>query len=214
MAEYTLELRTMAHNNNVFTFDYDFYDDAMKPKFEQTFIEHYFFDEIGFETIDKFKQRLQAKLNRIAPYYAQLYLTEIEAKKANFMLNKDLKETFIREIDNLNTVLSNVDSTSNSEINSSGTSINSDTPEGSISDIERYMTNAMKNNGTDTTTQNGVSTANSTNTGKGTEKTELISQGNIGITSSGQLLLDWRKTLININEQIIDECKDLFMMVY
>lgn len=214
MAEYTMELRAMAHNNNVFTFDYDFYDEDLKPKFEQTFIEHYFFEEIGFETIDKFKYRLRARLNEIMPYYKQLYATELASKEVNFLLNKDLKETFIREIDNLNTTTSNVDSNSNSILNSTGTGINSDTPEGSINDIEKYMSNASKSDNTDTSEMNGTSKADSTSEGKGKEKTELLSQGNIGITSSGSLLEDWRKVLININQLIINECQDLFMLVY
>ena len=47
-----------------------------------------------------------------------------------------------------------------------------------------------------------------------TETTQLTSKGNIGVTSSAELLEKWRKVLINIDELIINECSDLFMMVY
>lgn len=46
------------------------------------------------------------------------------------------------------------------------------------------------------------------------ETTSLVSQGNIGITSSAQLLKEWRDVLINIDEMIIKDCRDLFMQIY
>ena len=46
------------------------------------------------------------------------------------------------------------------------------------------------------------------------ETTSLVSQGNIGITSSAQLLKEWRDVLINMDEMIIKECRDLFMQIY
>ena len=57
-----------------------------------------------------------------------------------------------------------------------------------------------------------VSDTKATNNMK--EKTELISQGNIGITSSAELLQKWRETIINIDSMIIEECSDLFMRIY
>ena len=47
-----------------------------------------------------------------------------------------------------------------------------------------------------------------------TETITLSSQGNIGITSSAQLLKEWREVLINIDEIIIKDCRDLFMQIY
>ena len=49
-------------------------------------------------------------------------------------------------------------------------------------------------------------TNNSSQQDNGTtlEKTELISKGNIGITSSAQLLKEWREVLINMDKIIID----------
>ena len=100
MASYTLELNKLDRDEMfcIFDFDYDFYDDLMKANFERKFIDHYYFYEIGFETIERFKHRLKTRLNEIYPYYSQLYNTELKSKNINFLLNKDLKETFIREL--------------------------------------------------------------------------------------------------------------------
>ena len=50
--------------------------------------------------------------------------------------------------------------------------------------------------------------------GENEQLTELISKGNIGVTSSAELLKQWRQVLINIDEMIIEECRDLFMLIY
>lgn len=237
---YTLELRQIdqTHNVKIFDFEYDFYDNDLKKQFEKKFIEHYYFDEIGFETIGRFKQRLKSKLNLIAPYYKQLYVTELESKKVNFLLNKDLKEMFIREIsenenfsnsnssENTSTGTSTSTSNSNSNSNTIGVEKHIDTPTKTVLDFENYLTDATKSennsNSSSEVTNDVVDKNMNINSMKGQgenekeqiEKTELISQGNIGTTSTGQLLESWRKVLINIDMMIIEECEDLFMGVY
>lgn len=214
MAKYSLELRTIVDDTYapyLFNFDYDFYDNDLKSIFEQKFIEYYYFDEIGFPTIQRFKHNLKSKLHMIMPYYKKLYETELACKNINFMLNKDLKETFIREVEH-NSSLENVSNTSGTN---EGTNLGyqADTPQSKLTlDIEHYSSSANKD--TSATNYNDNSNVNSNQNSQGSEKTELISQGNIGITSSGSLLEDWRKVLINIDEMIINDLQDLFMQVY
>ena len=100
MSKYTLELRYLYEdeNFNLFDFPYNLYNNDLKPWFEEKFYQHFMFYEIGFDTIGMFKQRLMSKLNDIFPYYKQLYETEIRAKGIDFMLNKDLKESYVREL--------------------------------------------------------------------------------------------------------------------
>lgn len=212
-ARYTLELGTIFESPNVdiFDFEYSFYDEQLKCIFEEKFIEHYYFHEIGFETIGRFKQRLRAKLNLKMPYYSQLYATELEAEGLNFLLNKDLKETFLREVQN--------------EENQNGTGTNaitggnenksrrSNLDDGVISASidEKLLTGVEESNGK----HNSNTETKSVSLTKGNEKesTTLISQGNIGTTSSAELLDKWRKVLINIDELIIKECGTLFMQI-
>lgn len=212
MANYTLELRQISESKNmkVFDFEYDFYDPDLKAKFEEKFVNHYFFNEIGFETIQRFKHFLKMKLNEIMPYYKQLYQTEVEAKDINFLLNKDLKETFIREVNNQNNTtgdsLSKVNGTDNtgfkeSNIANGNATLNND----SLTSISQNDNNFNNTNSTNN---------NITNSGNQKEETTLLSQGNIGITSSAELLQKWRDVIINIDQLIINECRDLFMTIY
>ena len=80
MANYIVVLRTIEQNEKVFNFNYPFYSDskADKYEFEKLFIKHFYFREIGFETPERFKHKLEAKLNLIMPYYRQLAMTEWE----------------------------------------------------------------------------------------------------------------------------------------
>ena len=51
-------------------------------------------------------------------------------------------------------------------------------------------------------------------TGNSKEEYSLTSQGNIGITSSAELLDKWRQVLINFDLMIFEECNDLFMQIF
>lgn len=212
MAKYTLELRTIAESQNlsVFDFDYPFYDNDLKKVFEDKFIQYYYYDEIGFETIGRFKQRLRAKLNEIMPRYSQLYQTELASKDINFMLNKDLKETFIREVDNTNNMtgdsLDKVTGSDNTDFKESNIG------NGNATLSYNSLTSINQNN--NDFNNNKSSNSNVVNKGNEREETTLLSQGNIGITSSAELLQKWRDTIINIDQQIINECRDLFMTIF
>ena len=70
------------------------------------------------------------------------------------------------------------------------------------------MDTAQKDSGTSNSTSSGESSGNSK------EQYTLTSQGNIGITSSAELLTKWRETLLNIDLMIFEECNDLFMQIF
>ena len=232
MAEYTIELRKIESHGKVFNFDYDFYtdDEQMKAEFEKKFTDYYFFDEIGFETVARFKHNLRSKLNLIMPYYKQIYRTELEAQKIDFLLNKDLREEFIRTVDNeyenigKNTGISKGKTDSNSKNTSTGKTTTSESRlDNGVADVNlRNLTGMMGVDdsssvaGMESNTSSSELNTNSNDSGnnKTEEKTVLISQGNIGVTSSAELLEKWRSVIINIDRQIIDECRDLFMLIY
>ena len=207
MSKYTLELRYLYEdeNFNLFDFPYNLYNNDLKPWFEEKFYQHFMFYEIGFDTIGMFKQRLMSKLNDIYPYYRQLYETEIRAKGIDFMLNKDLKESYVRELTS--------NSNSNQESNVSSNSLSTAgqlTPSliANSQKIDKFMDSAQKDNSSSNSTSIGESNGNSR------EEYTLTSQGNIGITSSAELLTKWRETLLNIDLMIFEECNDLFMQIF
>lgn len=208
MSKYTLELNQIVNSVDfsLFDFDYNLYDNELKPAFEKKFIDHFYFYEIGLTPIARFKKALQIKLNDIFPYYKQLYQTELRIADIDFMLNKDLKEEYTRQL----TGNSSVNQISTSSSNDTSLNINNDTPQNKIDDLDHYMTSASKNTDNSTMNSNGTNTAENNST----ETYSLVSQGNIGVTSSAELLEKWRNVLINIDQMIFEECNDLFMLIY
>ena len=207
MSKYTLQLRYIYEDEkyNLFDFPYNLYNNDLKPWFEEKFYQHFMFYEIGFDTIGMFKQRLMTKLNDIFPYYKQLYETEIRSKGIDFMLNKDLKESYVREL------VSNSNSNQESNVTSNGLSTAGQLTPSLIANsqkIDKFMDSAQKDNSSSNSTSSGESNGNSK------EEYTLTSQGNIGITSSAELLTKWRETILNIDLMIFEECNDLFMQIF
>ena len=207
MSKYTIELRYIYDDvkYNLFDFPYNLYDNDLKSLFEEKFFQHFMFYEIGFDSVAMFKQRLMSKLNDIFPYYKQLYETEIRTKGIDFMLNKDLKESYVREL------TSNSNSNQESNITSNNLSTAGQLTPSLIANsekIDKFMDTAQKDNATSNSTSTGESNGNSR------EEYTLTSQGNIGITSSAELLTKWRETLLNIDLMIFEECNDLFMQIF
>lgn len=210
MSNYTLELRHIHQTFKVFNFDYDFYTDSdiIKSKFEQKFIDEYFFHEIGQETVARFQHRLRTRLNKIMPYYKQLYETELAAKDINFLLNKDLTETFERVVTGESSSINDLTVSDQGETNNKESNI--ENGNASLELENGSLTNVSKTSLSNNTNSNNTSRDNTNQN----EITTLKSQGNIGITSSAELLEKWRSVIINIDQMIIDACDDLFMQVY
>lgn len=231
MANFTMEIREMMNQpliKGVFTFDYEFYSDNLQDKetFEKLFISHFYFREIGFETPERFKVKLQAKLNLIMPYYRQLALTEWDKLKSveQMMTSKDLTETteHTQSIQGTNETESNQSSTANG---SQSTTSSNESKASNLADgvsqsslTDGYLTSSGKTEQTDTTQSESSGTGNQTITGSNdqrlTEKTTFTSTGDIGIQTPAYAITEWRKVIININQMIIDECEDLFMKLY
>lgn len=215
-SKYTLQLYYIYKDDSYNLFDqpYNLYNNELKPYFEEKFFQHFMLYEIGFDNINIFKQHLISTLNDIYPKYKQLYETEIRCQDIDFMLNKDLKESYIRKLNGESEGNSQATSSSDNTSTSNDLSIANDTPQNKIDDLDKYMTSASKTNSN--STNNSTSNANNTikNKSNNIEEYELISQGNIGVTSSAELLEKWRNVLINIDQMIFKELENLFLFVF
>lgn len=215
-SKYTLQLYYIYKDDtyNLFDQPYNLYNNELKPYFQEKFFQHFMFYEIGFDNINIFKQHLISTLNDIYPKYKQLYETQIRCQNIDFMLNKDLKESYIRKLNGESEGNSQATSSSDNTSSSNDLTIANDTPQNKIDDLDKYMTSASKSN--NNSTNNSTSNANNTikNKSNNIEEYELVSQGNIGITSSAELLEKWRNVLINIDLMIFKELENLFLFVF
>lgn len=213
MAKYTIELRTVYNdpNYNLFDFEYDYIDNNLKEHFQERFFEYYFFCEIGFRTLERFKFELKNKLHTIMPYYKKMYEIELACEGMDFITQKDLTETFTREIRN--------NSNMNSTVNSSGSNNNesmsyhADTPQSKVLlEIEKYLSSADKDKGNTSYSDSNIAETNNENVG--IETTTFHSKGAIGVDTQASIIMKWRDVLINLDEMILNEFQDLFMQVY
>ena len=240
MSKHTLELYELVSDPyfKLFDFDYKFYTDnkELKEEFEKLFIETYMFHEIGYETVVRFKHYLKSKLNNCATYYTKLYETELRSKEIDFMLNKDYVETMVKssEYNNLKeSNSSNQQTISNNtdETGSSSDNVNSNHKESSLSNglasvslEDHYLTGVAEDNNETENNYNSNTKSDGSIIDKGNikykednkhdETYELIGKGNIGVTSSADLLRQWREILIDINQMIINDLSVLFLKVY
>ena len=238
MANFTMELNELLNDERigVFTFDYAFYsmNPSDKQTFERTFTDTYYFHEIGFETPERFKKHLQARLDLIMPYYQQLAMTEWEKVRTTeqMMTSKNLTETTTHEQTLSGTQSSNLTASGEATGNNQSTATQNttiDNKQSQLSDgvsqaslTNGYLTVVDKSESTGTGTDSLTSTQTQTNEQTGTSSNEqtikdtttFTSKGDVGMQTPAYAITEWRKVIININQMIIEECKDLFMKIY
>ena len=226
MSNYTIELRFL--NNppmtTLFDFDYNYYMKGLvsdevynqkKKEFENKFLEFYYFDEIGFKTPDRFKQRLKNYLDMGFKVWNERYKTELEVEKQkiNFLLNKDLIEERITEGNATGNSSTTSTSTSNSNTTANNKNTVNDTPDTRFTSTENFATSITN----DESTTNSSNTGNGETTNTSNQNTSLnerfISKGNIGVTSSAELLEKWREVIIDIDNEIIEGAEKFFMQI-
>ena len=194
MGKYTLTIQELITNNvNIFDFEYSFYSEQHRKGFEKKFVDRFLFDEIGSETVARFKHNLRTTLNEIMPYYTHLYTTTIY--DYNPILNYDLQEEVVRDISN----------EEEQEGNSKDSNKNYDTP-------LNFNSANYKNSPSFITDNENLN--NISRKGLTTEVQKRMTKGNIGIMSTQDLIMKERDIIINIDKLILEELNILFMGVY
>ena len=226
MSNYTIELRFLENPPiyKLFNFDYVYYMKGLVPdevyeqkkkEFENKFLEFYYFDEIGYKTPDRFKQRLKNYLDMGFKVWQERYNTELEVQKQNinFLLNKDLTEERITEGNATGNSSTTSTSTSNSNTTANNKNTVNDTPDTRFTSTENFATSIT----TDETSSNSTNTGNGETTNTSNQNSNVnerfTSKGNIGVTSSAELLEKWRDVIIDIDNEIIEGAEKFFMQI-
>ena len=187
-----------------------------RDELNQKILNHYRYMEIGQETFGRWLFELNTALNEIMPYYNQLFYSADQ--DFNPIYNVDYKKTIMgTQNATSNTTGTSSDSTTNTDYSKA---VNSKTPQDSlnisdtgIDDVE-YADDASwgKNSGSSTGTSNTSGNSSSNGSSSSIETTK----GNFGVTSAQDLIMKYRETLINIEQQIINDprIKELFMLIF
>ena len=226
MSNYTIELRFLENPplTSLFDFSYDYYMKGLvndevyeqkKKEFENKFLEFYYFDEIGYKTPDRFKQRLKNYLDMGFKVWNERYKTELEVEKQkiNFLLNKDLTEERITEGNATGNSSTTSSSTSNNNSSANNKNVVNDTPDTRFTTTENFATSITTDQTTSQSTNTGTGETTSTSNQNNNVTDKFTSKGNIGITSSAELLQKWREAIIDIDNEIIEDADRLFMQI-
>lgn len=203
--DYPVPRPTIEYNGKTCTVDFD------KEKFQQKIIDHYRFRQIGQETVGRWLHYFRTRIKEIMPYYVQLY--EFDAKFRNIddpLESYTLKEEYERTGEGSSR--SSDTSESGTSTGSESTRIFSNTPQGEISNLDKYMTEGTKESSETAGTVNATSSGDSETLTK--EAYTLLRRGNIGVQPLGGEVENIRNAFINIDQMVINELKDLFLMVY
>lgn len=233
MSKYTTELRyylqTLAKTedeenvadilekswNLVFNFDFPIYDEKHRQELCTKILLHYYFREIGMETIGAWRVKLQMKMNEIMPYYNKLY----QVLDENFSLAKT-RESF-RNLEHTGkndfTGSVNTTNTNTSNVNNVDNTVNKflDTPQGGLDGIldTDYLTNATINdvNSTQSITNNSNGDTSTKNLNNDEYSDREHKYGNFDLLENVE---KYNAEKFNIDLAIINELNSLFMKLW
>ena len=164
------------------------WEEAHRTELEQKIVNHYAFRQIGFETPGRFKFELNNRLREIMPYYIKIWKTT--QYKYNPIENYNMEEGSTDKVKN------------ESKDTHDAKSRFSDTPQAEISNLDKYLTSATLEDGS------------ASSKGEGRTDHSAWRHGNIGVTTTQQMIEQERNVTIDVDIKIIDELSDLFLGVY
>ena len=199
---------------DVFNFSIPIYDPDYLPTLEHNILNHYYTREIGLETVQLWKQKLNARLNVIMPKYNKMYQSEIY--KLDPLSNNSEVEKFTRETKGNSKSNAKSSSTQKGTGTSGSTSshIYSDTPQGRLSGKD-YATSLDedKSEGISETKDTGRGTSTETQNVNNIENYMRKRSGLVGVPISSEID-EFIEKFKSINMMIIDELSDLFMLIW
>lgn len=176
-----------------------------KDKLAKKIVDHYFMREIGFETPGLFKHYAKVTMQEIME--EKLPLIYSSSIKYDPLVNVDYKETFQRNQEG------NIESTGNSNSNSSSLSINNNTPQTRI--YKQNLNDGIyANNINQSDIDDNTNTSNNGSSSSQENYTKTI-KGNSGVSATAQKMVEqYRQNIIAIDRDIINELNILFMGLY
>lgn len=175
----------------------------------QKILDHYYMHEIGSETVALFKHRAKVAMQEIME--EKLPLIYSAALKYNPLTNVNYTETYTGESTTSNTSSSDTTATSNS----SGLTVNSDTPQGQISKSSILQGNYASSTSANEIDDEANTQSSGESSGAGTQVYTKHFEGNQGISATYQKMVEqYRDNIRAIDREIIEDLRDLFMIIY
>ena len=173
----------------IFDFEYPIIDDTTKARIEKAILKHYYYREIAFETVGMFKIKLNDRLNLIMSRYNALY--KKQDLNVSPYVNSYLKENGVSN------------NSSNSDVKNEDWQTTSDTPRGILNELKegKYSSMAVYNENND----------NTKSTGNSSYERNVESLNGMTYADAFRNYFD---NIISIDEELVNEFSDLFMVIW
>lgn len=220
----TIESMIESAKSKIFSDYWNTQNPDYKPVLEQKILRHYYTREIGLETVELWKMKLNMTLAEIMPKYNLLYktydaiidkllsnvdLTETRNDTGNSTTSGTSTNTSTNTGKNTGTSTGNTTSTNNGSGSSDAWQTANDTPQGGLTGLEenKYLSSAVHNKGKTTQT----SSATTDNTSSSTANTENKTDGKSTNATTADTTNEYIKHILGNNGAInyIDEYNKL-----
>lgn len=211
MSNYTTELRRIGEAliDDALS-NYPIFSEEYRKTLNSKIKAHFWFNEIGHETIDIFLFQLKVKMNEIMPYYNQMYEAELVKRDPFLTLRMTSKNSSTGTTSA--TTESSEHGSSTSSTDAKSRAVQSETPQVMLSGNGDYATGAA-----DSTSLTGVK---SSSDGTGSQRSTSSSDGSGTGTQEGfsgsmaSLIQAHRDAIVNIDMMVIAQLEPLFMLVW
>lgn len=196
----------LAPNNDIGLNDYPIFSEDYREVLNKKIIDRYHSREIGHETIGRFVFAMKRKMNEIMPIYNKLY----ESERLTFdpLVTMDLRT--VAAGDTTTEAEAKSEGGNTSETSSQSRAVSSSTPQVPLSGRGDYATGMQDSSGT----SNGSGTVTDSSDSKSNEQSNTESH-TIGYQGSGaSLVMEYRRSLLNIDLMIIEELEELFYQLW
>lgn len=194
-----------------FDFDFPFYSEDRKDlyTFKAYFLLRYWNNYIGFETLGMWKTAFITKMYELTPYYTKLY-DAIQNDNPFTNINVTFAET---EKGNEKTITNSTDAgESKVKNNQNYQNIDSDNPQVTVAtqDYASSMSRGETVNDTTTSAKNNHAGNDNKDSKRDRETKEIGLRGK----STSEAIAEYREQIQNINRELVEACRDLFMKVW
>lgn len=211
MSNYTVELRKIDEKliDDALS-HYTIFSEDYRSTLNSKIKTHFWFNEIGHESIDIFLFQLKVKMNEIMPYYNQMYEAELVKRDPFLTVRMTSKNTSNGSTRTTGETSEQGSSTSSTDAKSRA--VQSETPQVMLSGNGDYATGAA-----DSTSLTGVK---SSSTSGGSQSTTSSSDGSGTATQEGfsgsmaSLIQAHRDAIVNIDMMVVAQLEPLFMLVW
>lgn len=194
-----------------FNFDFPFYSDDRKDlyTFKTYFLLRYWNNYIGFETLGMWKTAFLSRMNELTPYYRKLYdaiqhdnpftntnITITEAEKGN-------EKTTTNSTDAVESEVKNSQNYQN---------IDSDNPQVTVA-TQDYAS-AMSRGETINNTTTAAKNSHAGNDNKDSKRDRDTKETGLRGKSTSEAIAEYREQIQNINRELVEACRDLFLKVW